>query len=88
MVDNFIIQFPDFYLDPCFEHQPHTVSILLFSFFIKDFFFNVDRFLKSLLNLLLYCFCFMFWFFGHEACGILAPRPRIEPTASALEGES
>ena len=29
----------------------------------------------------------MFWFFGHEACGILAPRPRIEPTASALEGE-
>ena len=31
-------------------------------------------FLKSLLNLLQYCFCFMFWFFGHEACGILAPQ--------------
>ena len=28
---------------------------------------------KSLLRLLLqYCFCFMFWVFGHEACGILA----------------
>ena len=30
---------------------------------------------------------FMFCFFGHEACGILAPKPRIEPTAPALEGE-
>ena len=29
----------------------------------------------------------MFWFFGHEACGILAPRPGIEPTPPALEGE-
>ena len=26
----------------------------------------------------------MFWFFGHEACGILAPRP--EPAPPALEG--
>ena len=25
------------------------------------------------------CFCFMFWFFGHEACGILAPWPGMEP---------
>ena len=29
----------------------------------------------------------MFWFFGHEACGILAPRPGIEPAPPALEGE-
>ena len=29
----------------------------------------------------------MFWFFGHEACGILAPWPGIEPTPPALEGE-
>ena len=21
----------------------------------------------------------MFWFFGHKACGILAPRPGIKP---------
>ena len=34
-----------------------------------------------------YCFYFMFWFFGHEACGILAPRLGIEPTLPALEGE-
>ena len=29
----------------------------------------------------------MFWFFGREACGILAPWPRIEPAPTALEGE-
>ena len=27
----------------------------------------------------------MFWFFGHEACGILATPPGIEPTPPALE---
>ena len=44
--------------------------------------------LKVLLNLLQYCFCsFMFWFFGHEACGILAPQPGIEPASPALEGK-
>ena len=30
---------------------------------------------------------FMLCFFGHEACGILAPRPGIEPTVPALGGE-
>ena len=29
----------------------------------------------------------MFWFFGQEARGILAPRPGIEPAPPALEGE-
>ena len=29
----------------------------------------------------------MFWFFGREAYGILAPQPGIEPTPPALEGE-
>ena len=41
----------------------------IFSFFLRSFF------LKSLLNLLQDCF-FMFWFFGHENCGILAAQPR------------
>ena len=31
-------------------------------------------------------FLFMLWFFGHEACGILAPLPGIETTTPALEG--
>ena len=39
------------------------------------------HFLKSLLNLLLYCFCFMLWFFGHEA-------PKMEPVPPVLEGKS
>ena len=30
---------------------------------------------------------FLFWFFGQEACRILAPRPGIEPTLPTLEGE-
>ena len=29
----------------------------------------------------------MFWVLGQEACGILAPRPGIEPKTPALEGE-
>ena len=51
------------------------------------FFFGCGPFLKSLLNFLQYCFCFMFWFFGPEACGILAPRPGIGPAPPTLEGE-
>ena len=45
------------------------------------------KILKSLLNLLQYCFCCMLCFFGLEACGILAPLPGIEPVPPALEGE-
>ena len=48
---------------------------------------HVDHFLKSLLHLLSYCFCFVFWVFGLEACGILVPRPWMEPTSPALKGE-
>ena len=29
----------------------------------------------------------MFWFFGSEACGILAPQPGIKPAPPSLEGE-
>ena len=47
------------------------------------FFFNVDHFLKSSLNLLQYCFCFMFCFFGHKTRGIFAPRSGIEPVPPA-----
>ena len=44
-------------------------------------------FKKSLLNLLQYCFCFTFWFFGHKACGILASWPGSEPSPPALQGK-
>ena len=42
-------------------------------------------FKKSLLNLLQYCFCFLF--FDHQAGGILAPQPGIKPAPPALEGK-
>ena len=31
------------------------------------------------------CLCLCFWFFGHKACGILAPWPDIEPAPPALK---
>ena len=52
-------------------------------------FFNVDHFFKSL-----YWICYnissvlCFDLFGHEACGILAPRSEIETASSELEGGS
>ena len=36
--------------------------------------------------MLQYCFCFIFRFFGPEACGILAPQPGIKPVPPSLEG--
>ena len=40
---------------------------------------------KSLLTLLQYRFCFMF--FGPQACGILAPQPGIKPAPPALKAK-
>ena len=39
------------------------------------------------MSLLQYGFCFIFCYFGREACGILAPQPEFKPTPPALEGE-
>ena len=64
----------------------HYTKSLLF-FFLRFFFFWWVRFLKSLLNLLQYCFYFMGFFFNPEACGTLTLQPRIELAPLALEGE-
>ena len=56
-------------------------------FFFKNFLMWVI-FIKSLFNLLHYCFYFMFWFSGPKACGIIAPQPEMEPPPPALEGEA
>ena len=48
-------------------------------------FFKREQFLKSVLDLLQYCFCSMFWFLGCETCGILAPQPGTDPAPHALE---
>ena len=63
----------------------HCVSVCVFCF-VKIFFFLCGPFLKSLLNLLQYCFCFPFRFPGQEAHGILVPRQGIEPAPPALKG--
>ena len=41
--------------------------------------------LKVFATILLLFLCF--WCFGHEACGILASQPGIEPAPPTLEGE-
>ena len=48
-------------------------SLLHFLKDFKDLFLMWTIFLKSLLNLLQYCFCFMSWFFIHKALWMLAP---------------
>ena len=50
----------------------HTLPFLALLFFFLWIFVWCGPFLKLLLNLLQYCFSFVFWLFGHEACGILA----------------
>ena len=46
--------------------------------FIFEVLFWYGLFLKSSLNILQYCFCFIL-FFGRETCRILVPQPGIEP---------
>ena len=41
----------------------------------------------TILNDLQSCFCFLFWFFGCKAYGILAPQPGLKPAPLTLEGE-
>ena len=49
-----------------------------------SFYFYASLFLKSLLNVLQYCL-FLFFFFCHEACGILAPQPGSQPTTRTIK---
>ena len=46
----------------------HHIKSLGPFFFLRSFL--CGPFLKSLLNLLQYCFCFIFWIFGHKPCEI------------------
>ena len=74
-----------------FVHFSSWVRIIILTAGLSPFFFFFfwhGSFLKALLNLLQYYFCFMFCFYGHRACGILAPQPGLEPIpSSALDGE-
>ena len=64
-----------------FNHEMGTLTLYLFlevEWKLNNI--HVKQFLQ-------YCFCFMFWIFGHKACGILTPQPGIEPIPPALEGK-
>ena len=53
----------------------------------KKNFFLSGPFFKVFIEFVKFCFCFMFWLFGHEACRILALERGIKPTPPALEGK-
>ena len=64
---------------------PPCNTVYLWGFL--TFFFFMWTIFKFLLNLLQYCFCYVFWFFGCMACGILASWPGIKPAPPASKGE-
>ncbi len=47
----------------------------------------MDQFKVLIEFVTLWLLFYVLFFFAHEACGILVPRPGIEPTSPALEGE-
>ena len=102
IISTCLISFPDIFKScwVCLTHththtHTHTPSLhsspgdsFLFQIF---FFFWCGPFLKSLLNLLQFCFCcfcsvsFVGW--GRMPVGILTPPPGIKPAPPALAGE-
>ena len=63
------LHFASYFL--CYTVGPCWLSILL-TYFSKRFLtWTVFRvFFDSIQH----CFCFIFWYFGHESCGVLAPQ--------------
>ena len=66
-------QLPPFSQKKC-QQAKFCLCVILFYFF--KHFFKCGAFLKSFLNLLQYCFCFIFWLFGLEVHGIFSPQTR------------
>ena len=79
--------FPHLNVSPSPYPNPSTLQAILPSFQKNFFCFYKIFFLMSLLNLLHYRVCFMFWFFGPDAYGTLALQPGLKPVSPALEGE-
>ena len=62
------------------------IILLVKNFFYVDHFENLRCICYHIASVL--CFvCLVFFFFGQEACRILAPWPGIEPSAPALGAE-
>ena len=82
------ILFPDSW----WSYQRHSSFLLqcfyfYHEFFLKIFFFLMWTIFKICIKFATILLRFMFWFFGREACGILAPQPGIEPAPPALQGK-
>ena len=74
-----------FFLSICLHFLDAGVHPYSFWFKKKKFFFKCGPFLKSLLNLLQYCFCFMLCFFlAMKHSGILVPWSGIKPHTPCL----
>ena len=73
----------------CFIYQKYSSS--WYTLIPRNAEFNILLFLfnlfKDFIEFVTIFLLFYALFFGHKGCTILAPWPRIEPTASALEGE-
>ena len=87
LLEPFLCSLPTLGLDDVVSVSPLWMIYSCFVFKIYFPFIDADHFLSLYWNLLQYCFCFMFWFFGHEACGILSSRPGIKPATPALESK-
>ena len=68
---------PNLFLPRISEHFFKNMKIICIHAKVFETFFKNSIRLKSLLNLLHYCFCFMFWFFGKEAYGLLLPDQEL-----------
>ena len=74
------------FIQDVFEVLPLCSMHCLWISFFK-FVFLMLAILKSVLTSLQFASCFIFWFWDHKACGILAPTPRIKPAAPVWEGK-
>ena len=57
------------------------------SYFFLRIFFLMWTIFKVFIEFVTILLLFMFWFFGHKACGILAPWRGIDPASPTLEGK-
>ena len=61
--------------------------LLLIFFFLKKKDVSIWTILKVFIEFVAVLLLFMFWFFGSEAGGVLAPGLGAEPALPALEGK-
>ena len=61
----------------------HLIIYVFLGSFFKEF-FDVDHFLKPLLNMLQYCFYFMLWFFGWRMWDLSSLKVKVAQSCPTL----